>query len=79
MEKTALLSECKQCSTDESVIYTRIAKLKSFLAATDHLIIEYVEGELTEDEFASVKEQRKAWRTEIVQLRASIQDDGKDD
>lgn len=43
----------------------RIAELKALLAKTDYQAIKYAEGELTAEEYADTKAQRKAWRAEI--------------
>lgn len=47
---------------------TRINELKMFLAETDYKAIKYAEGELSEEEYAPIKAQRRAWREEINQL-----------
>lgn len=46
----------------------RINELKMFLAETDYKAIKYAEGELSEEEYAPIKAQRRAWREEINQL-----------
>ena len=46
----------------------RIAELKSKLAQTDYQAIKYAEGQLTEEEYASLKLQRQIWRDEINKL-----------
>ena len=48
--------------------YERIDELKKQLADTDYLAIKFAEGELTAEEFAPMKAQRKAWRAEINEL-----------
>lgn len=47
----------------------RIAELKRELDKTDYQAIKYSEGELTAEEYAKTKENRKAWRAEINSLQ----------
>ena len=46
----------------------RIRELKQLLASQDYKTIKYMQGELTEEEFAEVKAQCKSWRDEINKL-----------
>lgn len=46
----------------------RIRELKQLLASQDYKTIKYMQGELTEEEFAEVKAQCKYWRDEINKL-----------
>ncbi len=46
----------------------RIAELKKLLFDTDYQAIKYAEGELSADDYAEMKAQRKAWRKEINEL-----------
>jgi 5-bromo-4-chloroindolyl phosphate hydrolysis protein len=50
----------------------QIMQLRGQLHNTDYKAIKYAEGELTEEEYAPIREQRKAWRNEINALRAEI-------
>lgn len=50
----------------------RRAELKRNLEATDYQAIKFAEGELSEEEYAPVREQRRAWRAEINVLEAEI-------
>lgn len=43
----------------------RIQQLKELLAASDFKAIKFAEGELTEEEFAPIRELRRAYREEI--------------
>lgn len=59
----------------EEIIYEKgkqILFLRGELHNSDYKAIKYAEGELTEEEYAPVREQRKAWRDEINALRAEI-------
>jgi hypothetical protein len=51
----------------------KIAELKAHLSKTDYQAIKFAEGELTEEEFAPIKEQRRAWRVEINELEEKIE------
>ena len=46
----------------------KIAILKTSLSNTDYQAIKYAEGELTEEEYAPIKAQRKEWRAKINRL-----------
>ena len=54
--------------TEEEKIQARIAELKQLLADTDYAIIKIAEGSATQEEYADLIAQRKAWREEINQL-----------
>lgn len=51
----------------------QIIKLKGELNRTDYMAIKFAEGELSAEEYAEVKEQRRAWRAEINRLQAEIE------
>ena len=42
------------------------------LKATDYKALKYAEGALTEAEYAPIKAQRQAWRTEINRLKTEL-------
>lgn len=50
----------------------KIIELKRKLRETDYKAIKYAEGELSAEEYAETKAQRRAWRAEINQLEAEI-------
>ena len=50
----------------------RIVELKQKLAETDYKAIKYAEGELSVEEYAETKAQRKAWREEINKLEEEL-------
>jgi ABC-type transporter Mla MlaB component len=61
--------------TYEEIIYEKgkqILFLRGELHNSDYKAIKFAEGELTEEEYAPIREQRKAWRAEINALRADI-------
>lgn len=53
-------------------IIKRIAALRLKLAQTDYKAIKYAEGELSAEEYAETREQRRAWRNEINELQAEL-------
>lgn len=50
-----------------------ILQLKRNLASTDYKLMKYMEGYITDEEYAEVKDQRFAWRTRINRLESEIQ------
>lgn len=50
----------------------QILQLRGLLHNTDYQAIKFAEGELTVVEFAPIREQRKAWRTQIRTLEEEI-------
>ena len=64
----------KGLGTKEEVIAYNIETYKAQLASTDYQCLKYVEGELTEDEYAPIRELRKQLRKQINELeRVNIQ------
>ena len=61
MEKDNIIAEIEQC--------------KAQLASTDYQCLKYVEGELTEDEYAPIRELRKQLRKQINELEDSLEQD----
>lgn len=69
--------------TDRELIQEKseqIAHLRGHLHNTDYKAIKFAEGELTEEEYAPIREQRKTWRkqirtleTEIAEIKASAE------
>ena len=50
----------------------RIAELKAQLAATDYKCLKYMEGWLTDTEYAPIKAERQTLRDEINALEAEL-------
>ncbi|MDE7329968.1 MAG: hypothetical protein K2N30_02570 [Clostridia bacterium] len=48
--------------------HREIAEMKSKLMQTDYQAIKFAEGEMSEAEYAEVKEKRRAWRERINEL-----------
>lgn len=59
--------------TEIDVIRNRIAELKDLLASSDYKLFKYQDGDMTEEEYAPIRQQRHAWRVEINQLEAEIE------
>lgn len=53
---------------EETEEYKEIKQLKQQLSDTDYKAIKYVEGLLTEEEYAETKAQRQLWRDRINEL-----------
>lgn len=50
----------------------KITILKLKLENTDYKSLQHHEGEITDEEFAPIKEQRKKWRAEINRLEEEL-------
>ena len=50
----------------------QILQLRGMLHNTDFKAIKYAEGELTEEEYAPIKEDRRSWRAQINALEKEI-------
>lgn len=68
MERKQLTEKQKQIRA----IKRQINELKYNLSATDYQAIKYAEGEISEDEYAPIKAQRKEWRFEINELEKAL-------
>lgn len=51
----------------------RIIELKELLNNSDYKAIKYAEGELSNEEYAPIREERKLWRAEINQLQQELE------
>ena len=49
-----------------------LRELYSKVIYRDYKVIKYVEGELTEEEFTTIKAQRKQWRERVRQLEKEL-------
>lgn len=61
-------------NSPEAVKARRISELKALLASTDYYAIKYVEGWISEEEYAPIKAQRQRWRDEINSLEAEYEE-----
>lgn len=52
----------------------QISELKKLLFDTDYQAIKYAEGLLTAEEYLPIKQQRQAWRDQINQLEAELEE-----
>ena len=55
-------------------IHGEINALKQLLTNSDYQAIKHSEGELSEEEFALVREKRKEWRKHINELEKQLDD-----
>lgn len=62
---------------DNVIKQERIDELKSLLASADYWGQKYIDGEYTAEEWEEKKAKRMAWRSEIRQLEAEIEKNGK--
>lgn len=53
-------------------IEEKISLLKIYLSNTDYKSLQHHEGEITDEEFAPIKAQRKEWRAEINRLEEEL-------
>lgn len=53
----------------------QIARLKQLLSSSDWQQHKWLDGELTDEQYASIKAQRHAWRVEINQLEAELENE----
>lgn len=65
----------KGLGTKEEVIVYNIETCKAQLASTDYQCLKYAEGELTEDEYAPIRELRKQLRKQINELEDRLEQD----
>lgn len=63
-----LVNERYEETPQSEVIEERIRELKRLLADSDYKAIKFSEGELTEEEYAPTRQQRRTWREEINEL-----------
>ena len=54
-------------------IESEIAGLKQILASSDYKALKYAEGQITEADYAEVKQQRQQLRDKINELEAELQ------
>lgn len=62
----------KDSGKHDSNAFERILQLKKMLAETDYKAIKFMEGEITEEDYASIKAQRQTWRSEINELEKTL-------
>lgn len=57
---------------DNTALLNQIGELKAELSETDYKALKYMEGWLTEEEYAPVKAQRQALRDQINELESHL-------
>lgn len=55
-------------------IQGEINALKQLLTNSDYQAIKHSEGEMSEEEYAAIREKRKTWRTRINELEKLLED-----
>lgn len=61
-------SICLEYNDRQKKQYKRITELKTLLSNSDYKALKFSDGVLTEDEYAPVREKRRAWRNEINEI-----------
>lgn len=61
---------CLEFNAVQKVQMQRINQLKAYLNSTDYQAIKYSDGAITEEDYAPIREQRKAARAEINAIEA---------
>lgn len=59
-------------STERDQYKFKIGILKHKLRCTDYQAIKFAEGEISLEEYAPVRDQRRAWRAEINAIEAHL-------
>ena len=71
-EYNSLVNPPEPVQTKEQKTLLEISKLKRELAETDYKCLKYVDGALTEEEYAPIKAQRAELRRRINELETRI-------
>lgn len=58
----------------KDAILSEISSLKNQLSKTDYQAIKFAEGQLTAEEFASMRAQRQEWRDQINELENQLEE-----
>ena len=58
---------------EKKVELIEIEELKQKLLETDYQAIKYAEGQMSEEEYLPIKEQRQAWRHRINELEVELE------
>ena len=64
--------EAYQADLEMKRKFSEIRKLKENLSKTDYKLFKYLEGELSIEEYQSIKTQRQEWRDRINQLEEEL-------
>lgn len=59
--------------TEVDINRKKIADLKELLDSSDYKLCKYLDGDMTEEDYAPIRQQRHAWRVEINRLEAEIE------
>lgn len=69
--------EIKVQPSSKMLLLAQINSLKKQLDNTDYQAIKYAEGWLSEQEYATIKAQRQAWRDQINELEAELEEESE--
>lgn len=58
---------------NEKLRQMKIEVLKKHLSDTDYQAIKYAEGQITEENYKPIREQRQAWRDEINKIQNELE------
>lgn len=53
----------------------QIAHLKMLLASSDYKLFKYQDGDMTEEDYAPIRQQRHAWRVRINEIEAELENE----
>ena len=59
---------------DENAMRSEINALRQLLSATDYQAIKHSEGEISEANYAPIREKRQRWRDRINELEAALEE-----
>ena len=68
-----ITEELKHKYRQRSSANLKLMEAKNNLIAYDYKTSKYIDGELTEEEFAEIKEKRKQWRKEVNENRTQLE------
>lgn len=70
-----ILASLRQQKTPIQEIKEQIAHLKMLLASSDYKLCKYLDGDMTEEDYAPIRQQRHAWRVRINELEAELENE----
>ena len=67
-------SICLEYTDEQKKQYKRRKELEKLLSNSDYKALKFSDGVLTEEEYAPVREQRRAWRSEINEIEKEFRE-----
>lgn len=61
-------SICLEYNNEQRKQYARIKELKDKLSESDYKALKFSDGVMTEEEYAPIRSERQAWRSEINEI-----------